>query len=589
MPSLVSWKIGGEQGQGIDSVGDTLATTCNRLGYYIYGYKLFSSRIKGGHSNFKIRISTESVTSTSSDTQILVAIDQETIDNNWQELVSGSYVIADAHFKPVLPEGCPAHLLETPMTKFAEELGSPIMKNTVALGVSAYLMGLPIDAMKSVIAENFARKGKKVQDANIAVLERGHLWAEEHLPGEKVWKLDPPDGKSRLLMIGNEAVALGALAAGCRIMAAYPITPASEVMEWLIKHFPEFGGVVVQAEDEIAALVAAIGGAYAGARTMTATAGPGLSLMQEAIGLAQTAEIPVVIVDCQRGGPSTGMPTKHEQSDVMAMLYGSHGDTPRIVLAPSDAEDAFYDTGLAFNLADKYQCPVFIALDLSIALNRQTVDHLDLSKIEIDRGEIVPDEELIVMGPGAFKRFQITPSGISQRSLPGQPNGQFLATGVEHHEFGSVSEDPANRVAMMDKRFRKISNLKLHSVDVDGPDSPDLLLIGFGSSKGPIQDAKKALEAGGLKVQHAQVRVLAPFPGKEIAKLMAAARNTIVIESNATGQLAHLIKVFAQDALLEEGKLPPKITSLLKYDGNPFLPIEIVRKAEEVSNRAYAG
>ena len=584
MQNLISWKIGGEQGLGIDSSGDLFATVCNRLGYYVYGYKEFSSRIKGGHSNYKVRVGTEPVASTSDDLHVLVAIDQETIDRNHHELVSGGFVVVDSAIGAKLPEGHQARLLEVPMTEIATDVGNTRVKNVVALGVTAYLFGLPVEAFVDLLAKTYGRHGEEVVKQNEAALHRGYAYALEHVL-ETPWKLAPGDGVPKLLMIGNEAVGLGALVVGCRVMSAYPITPASEVMEWLQREFPKVGGVVVQCEDEIAAITTAIGAGSAGARAMTATSGPGLSLMQEAIGLAQTAEIPVVIVDCQRGGPSTGMPTKHEQSDVLAALFGTHGDTPRIALAPSSAQEAFYDTVLAFNLADQYQCPVFVMMDLSLSLNKQTVPELDLSKVTIDRGEIA-DEQMLEASKGeGFRRYKVTESGISPRSLPGQPYGQFLATGVEHNEFGKVSEDPKNRVAMMDKRLRKVERLKLDGLRYEGPEAPealDVLLVGFGSSAGPISVARRTLQEAGIACGHAHVRVLAPFPSEELAKLMKRAKMTLVVENNANGQLATLIKLHVGDVLRAEagagasGKgvsdALARMESLLKYDGRPFLP-----------------
>lgn len=588
---LASWKIGGEQGQGIDSTGEMLATVCNRLGYYIYGYRHFSSRIKGGHSNYKIRISTEPVNSTSSDTDILVAIDQETIDRNHRELGPGSIVIADEKFSPELPAGCPAQLLSAPLTRIAQEQGSVVMRNTVSLGVSAYLLGLPLDEFEKALHQRFAGRSE-LAEQNIAVLRAGFEYAKSNLP-QLEWKLAPGDGKARLVMMGNEAVALGAAAAGCRFCAAYPITPASEVMENLMTILPRFGGVVVQAEDEIAAVTACIGAGFAGARALTATAGPGISLMQEAIGLAHAAEIPLVIVDTQRGGPSTGMPTKQEQSDLWAILFGSHGDTTRIALAPSTAEEAFYDTATAFNLADKYQCPVFLVSDLSLALNKQTVDHLDLSRVTIDRGLLLTDEEIAAQAEeDGFRRYRITESGISPRPLPGQPKGQFLATGVEHNEFGKVSEDPQNRVAMMDKRLRKIPEdpreMGISGVKYAGPDTPDILLIGIGSTYGPIDDARKALAAQGLSVGHAHVRVLAPLPVAELSEWMAKATHVVVVEHNQQGQLFQLVEHKVGKALRERGVDMPVMHSVRKYDGTPFLPAEIAAEAKEVAKYAEA-
>lgn len=590
MRTLVSWKVGGEQGTGIDSAGEILAKVCSRLGYHIYGYREFSSRIKGGHSNYKIRIGTEPIASTTSELHVLVAIDQETIDRNAAELVRGGLVIADEAFSPVLPEGCEGDLVALPIGQWASEIGNPLVRNVIFLGITAHIFGLPLEGFEQMIDELWGRRGEEIVSQNKAALRRGYNYASEHIVDRR-FVLAPPDGKARLLLMGNEAVALGALAAGCRFMAAYPITPASEIMEWLMPRMPKFGGVVVQAEDEIAALSMCVGAAFAGVRALTATAGPGLSLKQEAIGLAHTAEIPVVIVDTQRGGPSTGMPTKHEQSDVFAMLYGSHGDTPRIVLAPASAEDCFYDTVLAFNLADKYQMPVFLALDLSLALNKQTVESFDLARVTIDRGEIVSDAELAALGKGeGFKRYRLTESGISPRSLPGQPKGQYLATGVEHDEYGKVSEDPQNRVAMMQKRFRKLSDLKLTGVQVTGPATSDILLIGFGATQGPLAEARRTLEEAGIAATHAQVRVLAPFPAEELADLIEGAKNVLVVENNFRGQLAQLIKLHVGEVFENRASAATlrHVKSLLKYNGRPFLPSEIVTRAEEELNHAYA-
>lgn len=590
MRPLVSWKVGGEQGTGIDSAGEILATVCNRLGYHIYGYREFSSRIMGGHSNYKIRIGTEPIGSTTDELHLLVAIDQETIDRNAWELVPGGLVIADEAIAPKLPEGCRGALLSMPIGEWASEIGNPLVRNVIFLGITAYIFGLPLEGFNQVIEELWGRKGEEVVAQNKAALLRGYNHAAEHVL-TRDFVLAPADGKERLLMMGNEAVALGAIAAGCRFMAAYPITPASEIMEWLQKHMPKFGGVVVQAEDEIAAMAMCIGASFAGARVLTATSGPGLSLKQENLGLAHTAELPVVIVDTQRGGPSTGMPTKHEQSDLFAMLYGTHGDTPRIVLAPSTAEECFYDTIRAFNLADKYQMPVYLALDLSLALNKQTVEPFDLSKVQIDRGEIVPTETLLALAKGeGFKRYRITESGISPRSLPGQPRGQYLATGVEHDEYGKVSEDPNNRVEMMKKRFRKVEGLKEKGVAVYGEPTSEVLLIGFGATRGPLDEARAQLRAADINVTHAQVRMLAPFPAEELADLIEGAKHVLVVESNFSAQLTQLIKIHVGDVLASRptSRGLNHVASLLKYNGKPFLPSEIVARAEEELKHAYA-
>ncbi|MHB9146355.1 MAG: 2-oxoacid:acceptor oxidoreductase subunit alpha [Symbiobacteriia bacterium] len=573
MMDLVNWKIGGQQGEGIDSTGDILATACNRLGYYIYGYKLFSSRIKGGHTNYKIRIATKRVLSTSDDLQILVALDQESIDLETQELVPGGLVIADTAFKPQLPEGSKAALLPVPFTEMAKELGNLQVRNVISLGVTAFLLGLPLQPFNDLVMEKFGKR-KGMGEVNVAALKAGYEYAESLFGVYQDFHLSAGDGKARLLLIGNEAAALGALAAGCRLMTAYPITPATEVMQYLIPTFPEFGGIVVQCEDEIASITAAIGAGFAGARSLTATSGPGLSLMQEGIGLASMAEIPVVIINTQRGGPSTGMPTKQEQSDVFAMIFGGHGDSPRIVLTPATTEEAFYDTALAFNLAERFQCPVLVATDLSISLNLTTVDNLDLSQVKIDRGEVVDSGELLKLGRDAFKRYSFTENNISPRSVPGQKYGQYLATGIEHSETGKVFESPVNRFKQMNKRFDKLKGIDVPGIHYSGDKNPDILLVGFGSTIGAIDGVMEQLRAQGKTVGHAHIHVMWPFPVAEVKSVIESAKNVVVVENNLQGQLARLIK-------MEVGHYS-HVQSLLKYDGTPFLPSDIMNKCREV-------
>ena len=377
-------------------------------------------------------------------------------------------------------------------------------------------------------------------------------------------------------MIGNDAIAMGALAGGARFMAAYPITPASEIMEYLIKHLPKFGGTVIQTEDEIAACTMAIGANYAGVRSLTASAGPGLSLMMEAIGLSGITETPLVIVDTQRGGPSTGMPTKQEQSDLMAMIYGTHGEIPKIVVAPSTVQEAFYDTVEAFNLAEEYQCPVIVLSDLQLSLGKQTVEPLDFSKVELRRGKLVQEELPDMTDKSYFKRYEVTDDGISPRVIPGMKNGIHHVTGVEHDETGKPSESAANRVAQMDKRMRKIE-----SVNFKNPlyisaehEEPELLFVGFNSTRGVIEEVMNRLEAEGVKVNHVHVRLIHPFPSTEILPYIEKAKKVVVIENNATGQLANLMKMNVGHA--------QKITKILKYDGNPFLPNEVYTTCKEL-------
>ncbi|WP_449619451.1 2-oxoacid:acceptor oxidoreductase subunit alpha [Robertmurraya sp. Marseille-Q9965] len=576
MINQLSWKVGGQQGEGIESTGEIFSIALNRMGYYLYGYRHFSSRIKGGHTNNKIRVSTTQVRSISDDLDILVAFDQETVDLNYKELHDKGVIIADAKFDPKQPEDTNATLYAVPFTELATELGTSLMKNMVAVGATCAVLDLDINSFREVVQEIFGKKGQQVVDKNMEAVKAGFDYMKSQISDDAVMQLEKADGKKRLFMIGNDAIALGALAGGCRFMAAYPITPASEIMEYLIQKLPALGGAVIQTEDEIAAATMAIGANYAGVRALTASAGPGLSLKMEAIGLSGITEQPLVIVDTQRGGPSTGLPTKQEQSDLMAMIYGTHGEIPKIVLAPSTVQEAFYDTAEAFNLAEEYQCPVIVLSDLQLSLGKQTVEPLDYSKVEIRRGKLQQDELPEIENKGYFKRYEVTEDGVSPRVIPGMKNGIHHVTGVEHDETGKPSESAANRNAQMDKRFRKIENIKFNTpVYKNAPhEEADILIVGFNSTRGAIEEAITRLEKDGLKINHAHVRLIHPFPTDELLPLVKSAKKVLVVENNATGQLANILKMNVGHA--------EKVTKQLKYDGNPFLPHEIYTKCKEL-------
>ncbi|WP_335872871.1 2-oxoacid:acceptor oxidoreductase subunit alpha [Bacillus sp. 2205SS5-2] len=580
MIQQLSWKVGGQQGEGIESTGEIFSMALNRLGYYLYGYRHFSSRIKGGHTNNKIRVSTKQVRAIADDLDILVAFDQETIDVNYKELHDKGIIIADSKFKPVNPEDSDASLYSVAFTAIATELGTSLMKNMVAVGATCAVLNLQPSVFYDVVQEIFGRKGEAVVEKNMEAVRLGYAIMTEQM-GEKVGELElePADGNQRMFMIGNDAIALGALAGGVRLMAAYPITPASEIMEYLIKKLPTVGGAVIQTEDEIAAATMAIGSNYAGVRSFTASAGPGLSLMMEAIGLSGMTETPLVVVDTQRGGPSTGLPTKQEQSDLMAMIYGTHGEIPKIVLAPSTVQEAFYDTVEAFNLAEEYQCPVIILSDLQLSLGKQSVELLDFSKVEIRRGKLKTDETELdeLEAKKYFKRYEVTEEGVSPRVIPGMKNGIHHVTGVEHDETGRPSESPANRKAQMDKRMRKVNNIGFaNPVHVNAPHGEaDLLLVGFNSTRGAIEEAMERLEKDGIRVNHAHIRQVHPFPTDELTPLVQNSNKVVVIENNATGQLANIIKMNVGYA--------GKISSYTKYDGTPFLPYEIHLKCKELN------
>lgn len=580
MRNQISWKVGGQQGEGIESTGEIFATAMNRKGYYLYGYRHFSSRIKGGHTNNKIRVSTSPVHAVSDDLDILVAFDQETIEVNHHEMRADSVIIADSKAKPDKPEDCRAQMIDLPFTKTAKELGTTLMKNMVAVGATCALMDLETETFESLITAMFEKKGDKVVEMNIQALHEGYRLMQEQLETvEGDFQLTASQQDPHLYMIGNDAIGLGAISAGSRFMAAYPITPASEIMEYMIENLPKVGGTVVQTEDEIAAANMAIGSNYGGVRGFTASAGPGLSLMMEAIGLSGMTETPFVIVNTQRGGPSTGLPTKQEQSDLMQMIYGTHGDIPKIVVAPTDAEDAFYLTMEAFNLAEIYQCPVIILSDLQLSLGKQTVEQLDYNAIDIQRGELIQsDIEREEGDKSYFHRYALTDSGVSPRPLPGLKGGIHHVTGVEHNQEGKTSEVAQNRQEQMEKRMRKTQHLLINE-PVSGQethDEADILYLGFISTKGAIQEGAERLEEQGIKVNHLQIRQLHPFPKDVVQEAVNKAKKVVVVEHNYQGQLSNILKMNVM--------VGDKLINQTKYDGTPFLPHEIEERGQQIAN-----
>ena len=576
MRTELVWKVGGEQGSGIEKPGSIFLDACNRLGYYTFGYRHFMSRIMGGHTNYQVRISHHPVHAVGDHTDVLL-IDskgaQEAIDMNLGEMAADGVIIADSGMKAELPAGTQVPLLKVPFHGIAGEIGSDLYWNMVAMGASCAVTGLDRQALRDMVNTTFARKGEKVVQANYEAIERGYAYVAEHYGSFEHLQVAPvAEPRRRLTMEGDNAAAFGALAAGCRFLAAYPITPASMVMEWMAKEAPKFGGVVVQAEDEMSAVLMAIGANYAGARGMTSTSGPGFSLMQEALGLSGLTETPVVIVDVQRAGPATGLPTKPEQGDLNEMVYGSHGEIPRIVIAPGTYDECFYDTAEAFNLADRHQCPVIVALDLTLGMGKGTVEKLDWSRLRLDRGKVLSAGDVEAL-TDPYQRFADTPDGVSPRALPGTPGGVHLNTADEHDPLGRITEDQATRKAIHDKRLRKVEHVDFPGLAVRGTLPADLVLVGFGSVTGPMWEAQDRLLAKGHRVAVCQMRRMAPFPVEEFLEVQRQCKRMLVCEHNATGQLAHLIRAQCGGDLL---------TGLRKYDGDPFRASEVQQRAEEV-------
>ena len=566
--------FGGQAGDGSLSTGDLIAGIFKRMGLEVYTYKDFPSRIRGGHTNYVIRAGERPNYGMADAVDALVAFDLEAVEAHVDELRPGGFVVFDCTSESV-PEAIrrsDVTWYDVPLAKIAkEELGLELARNTISLGVLAKLVGMDPALVRREVTGVYERKGEKVLALNVAAIEAGASYVERHYAEwPSGYTLSALADGDRLLMMGNDAIAYGALVGGCRFMAGYPITPATDVLEWMAKHLPKFGGVVVQAEDELAAINMVIGAAFAGVRAMTATSGPGQALMTEAIGLAGVLEIPVVVVECARAGPSTGLPTKTEQSNLNHLIFSGHGEIPRVVLAPGTVEDSFYLAARAFNIAEKYQCPVFLLTEQALCQSKATLPQLDIDAVAVDRGKLTTEPVVF----GEYERFAFTADGVSPRVIPGVEGGMHLAPGSEHNEAGVIIEDAANRKRMMDKRMSKLTAMRrdLPKPIVHGDKCADIAIFGYGSNRGPIVEALDRLGRDGIAARFFEFRTLWPFPESEVAAFAAEAKHIFVVENNYSGQLERLIRYVT-------GPLA-HMHLINKYDGKPFRPIEIIEAIE---------
>lgn len=561
--------VGGEAGQGVQSVGFILAKAFARGGFHLFADQDYESRVRGGHNFLRIRVSDGEVGAISEGVDILLALNQESIELHRGELVRGGVVVFDKEkAKGISGDG---HLFGVPLERLAEEKGgSGMMANTVALGVALGVVGYDLETLNNVLREHFGTG--EMGEGNVKAAAAGYEYARNNYRGEFKQSLKPLSDQKRMLINGNEAIALGAIAAGCTFMAAYPMTPATSIMEYMAGKSDELGLVVVQPEDEISAINMIIGAAFAGARAMTATSGSGFALMVEGLGLAGITETPMVVVIAQRPAPAVGLPTRTEQGDLQFVLTAAPGEFPRAVLAPADIEDAFWLTVKAFNLAEKYQLPVILLTDQHLASSYSAVGKFDLSKVSIDRGLLLSEEELGRLGE--YKRHQITPSGISPRALPLQGSALVLTDSDEHDEEGHLIEDAETRTQMMLKRLRKLDGLRgeIGRPRIYGPKKAEATLIGWGSTYGALKEAVDILRGQGLDVNLLHLNELWPFPAEAVSGVLDGAGRSFVVENNATGQLARLIRA-------ETGK---KVTgNILKFDGRPFTPALIVAELKK--------
>jgi 2-oxoglutarate/2-oxoacid ferredoxin oxidoreductase subunit alpha len=535
MPVDFNFIVGGEAGQGVQSVGSLLAKVFARGGYHVFADQDYESRVRGGHNFFRVRISDGNVGAIAEDVDILIALNMDSIDLHQAKVAAQGIIIFDG--EKVREVGDNGRLLSIPLERLAEEkAGGKLMTNTVALGAALSAVNYDPNALNDVLSDRFG-KGD-MADKNIAAARAGYDYVQSEYKGN-CRRLKPLSQAKRMLLTGNEAICLGAIAAGCKFMAAYPMTPASSIMEYIAAKSKGLDLVMVHAEDEIAAINMAIGAAYAGVRAMTATSGSGLCLMVEGIGLSGITETPIVIIDGQRPGPAVGLPTRTEQGDLQFVLHAHHGDFPRAVLAPATVDDAFWTTVKAFNWAERYQLPVFILTDQHLASSYATIDRLELSRVTIDRGMLFSENK---DNHADYMRHKVTRSGISPRALPGLGKALVVTDCDEHDEQGHLTEDAGERTAQVQKRLRKLGQLRKETgtPQKHGRRGAATTLIGWGSSYGAIREAVDILRKEKVSINMLHLNELWPFPTKAVADAVSKARNSYVIETMLRASLPAL-------------------------------------------------
>ncbi|MFC1700815.1 2-oxoacid:acceptor oxidoreductase subunit alpha [Patescibacteria group bacterium] len=581
MKDVFVWKIGGDAGQGQQVAGLILAKVCSTIGFNSFVYSDYPSRLRGGLVTNQVNISKKPIVATYRQIDLLFALNQEALDLNLNNLNKGALVFYDDDKVKNIPSNNKnINFHSFPVSNLLKQAEiSKLTANNLILGVSLAVLGGDLNLLKKEIKKTFKGKNPEIIKHNQKAIQIGWNYAKElniknelvsfslensKKSGNDLSKAD--SSRAKMILTGNDAVSLGAVVAECKFYSAYPMTPATSILHNLAKWALKAGIIVKHTEDEISAVNMAIGASWGGVRAMTGTSGGGFALMTEGLALSGITEIPLVIVDSQRPGPATGLPTWTEQGDLQFVAKAGHGEFPRVVLAPGNVEQAFYQTILAFNLADKYQIPVFILLDKHISESYQTIPLLDLNKIKIDRGKILSESQI----GKDYKRYVLVKDGVSPRSLPGQKNGMFIANSDEHDEYGNSIEgfQAEMRKKQFEKRYAKIKSLlkDLPKPKLFGPKKADLTLIGWGSVQGAVLEALKTLD----KVNYLQLDI--PYPlDVELLKRLLKDKKVIIIENNYTGQLADLM----QEAL---GMKFEK--RLNKYDGRQFTPEEIIEKVK---------
>ncbi len=568
MTKLV-WLIGGEAGFGVREAGLIFAKTCVHAGFNIFGYAEYPSLIRGGHNTYQVSVDDE-VFCQSKNFNVVVALNKETIDKHVNELSRGGAIIYDSGAMSKDVEKAGALFYPIPLRQLVTETGGKdIVRNTVAIGASCAIIGLDFSFIRDSLAEEFKSKGAEIVEMNVKAAKSGYDYMKKNFKGEFGFTLMPKKKEEKIVLTGNDAIGIGAVKAGCNFYAGYPMTPVTSIMQFFAAHAKDYEIVFRNSSDEIEAINMAIGASYAGAKSMTASSGGGYALMVEAIGMSAMAEIPVVIVEGTRTGPSTGLPTWTEQGDLRFVLHSSHGEFPRIVVAPGDVDECYYKTIETFNLAYKYQVPAVILTDRQLGESHMSTDKF---KTDMKNDKFVMDESDVKEG---YKRFAFTDSGLSPRSVPGQKNGLYVANSYEHDETGIYAEDAENTKKMKDKRMKKselianeIPNPVLH-----GDKNADITIVAWGSTKLPALQAVKMLKEQKINANVLQIVYMEPFKSEAVEKMLSGAKKLLIVENNQTAQLAGLIREKTGIGIKEK---------LLKYDGRQFFAEEIVDKVKEM-------
>lgn len=568
-----SWKIAGAAGDGIVNAGLFMfAKTCLRGGLNVIASAEYPSLIRGGHNHLDVRVSDEAIYSHTKHISILLALNKESINNHASKMLQGGGIIYDKDEINVEEKNYPdIRLYPMPLMKISNECGGKIMRNVVGIGATFALTGFDMKLVDEIIKENFGRKGQQIVDGNIKAAHAGYDYIKSNFADDFKFKLETTGNKnSRIFISGNQAIALGAIKAGCKFLSAYPMTPATSIMTTMASMEKDASVVVKHTEDEIAAVNMAIGANFAGCRAMTCTSGGGFALMVEGLGLASQTETPVVIVDSQRPGPATGMATHTGQADLRFVLHASQDEFPRIVIAPGDINDSFFLTIDAFNIAEKYQLPVIILSDKFLGEGYWSVNEFDTSDVKIERGKLITGT-----AGEDYKRYKVTENDpISPRAIPGTSGGMHVASSYEHDEHGFECENEEVRMMMHKKRFMKLEAAakEIPQPKIYGDANAEITVICWGSTKSPMKEAMKILKKEKTRVNMLHIAYISPLPTAAITSAIQKANNVVIVEGNMTSQLAGLIR--------QETGIEIK-NKILKFDGRPFAPEDL---AKEIRN-----